>query len=271
MHALTRFDQAHHEQFMEQGYLRLGKVLSADELAALQQRIDDIMLGRVKYEHMRLQLIEENGQFRRTMGNEVATLAYRRIDDLEQDPLFLGYIQHSLFRQIAQRYIGDEVSVFRSMFMNKPPELKQELAWHQDVGIGWGIDANPIATVWTALDPATVATGCMQIVPGSHKHGIINERHFLPEEVEEQYAPAAKVEELETEAGEAILLHNFLLHRSGTNSTTGARRAFSVTYMDAATRTLDTVQAFPVVFGPGALDPATVEGKAVELVQKFYG
>jgi hypothetical protein len=41
--------------------------------------------------------------------------------------------------------------------------------------------------------------------------------------------------------------------------------------MDAATRTLDTGQTFPVVFGENALDPETVEGKAVELVQKFYG
>ena len=52
--------------------------------------------------------------------------------------------------------------------------------------------------------------------------------------------------DLEAEAGEAILLHNFLLHRSGINSTASARRAFSVTYMDAKTRTLDTGQTFQV-------------------------
>ncbi len=77
--------------------------------------------------------------------------------------------------------------------------------------------------------------------------------------------------ELEAETGEAILLHNHLLHRSGTNVTTSLRRAFSVTYMDAETRTLDTGQTFPVVFGEGALDPATVDGKAAELVKTFYG
>lgn len=77
--------------------------------------------------------------------------------------------------------------------------------------------------------------------------------------------------DLEAEAGEAILLHNFLLHRSGINSTASARRAFSVTYMDAKTRTLDTGQTFQVVFSAGALDPATVDGKAVELIAKFYG
>ncbi|SVC80468.1 uncharacterized protein METZ01_LOCUS333322, partial [marine metagenome] len=53
MQALSSFDDSHHQEFMQQGYLRLGKVLSADGLQALQQRIDDIMLGRVKYENMR--------------------------------------------------------------------------------------------------------------------------------------------------------------------------------------------------------------------------
>jgi hypothetical protein len=118
-------------------------MIAVDALAALQRRIDDIMLGRVRYEHMRLQLYEEDtGQLRRTMGNEVATLSYRRIDDLEQDPLFLAYIQSALFRHIARRYIGAEVAIFRSMFMNKPAEWHQTLPWHQDVGIGWGIDQN---------------------------------------------------------------------------------------------------------------------------------
>ena len=76
---------------------------------------------------------------------------------------------------------------------------------------------------------------------------------------------------LEAEAGEAVLLHNLLLHRSGTNPTDSPRRAFSATYMEADTRTLDTGLTFPVVFGPGALDPAAVGDKDPERVAKFYG
>jgi ectoine hydroxylase-related dioxygenase (phytanoyl-CoA dioxygenase family) len=157
------------------------------------------------------------------------------------------------------------------MLMNKPSQLSQPLPWHQDVGVGWGIDANPIITVWTTLDDATVATGCMQIVPGSNQHGIISQRHFLSKEEIAIYAPTEEVISLEAEAGEAILLHNFLLHKSGTNSTPSPRRAFSVTYMDSETRTLDTDQTFPIVFGKNALDPTTVEDKGTELIQKFYG
>ena len=45
MHPLTSFDDSHHEQFMAEGYLRLGHLLSPEELSAMQQRIDDIMMG----------------------------------------------------------------------------------------------------------------------------------------------------------------------------------------------------------------------------------
>ena len=125
----TSFDRDCQEKFMSQGYLRLGKVLSAESLQTLQKRIKDIMLGHVKYRNMRLQFYQDDsGSVRRTLGHQVATLEYRRIDDLEQDPLFLAYIQRPLFQQIANYYIGEQVSIFRSMLMNKPPPIEPSFA-----------------------------------------------------------------------------------------------------------------------------------------------
>ena len=157
------------------------------------------------------------------------------------------------------------------MFMNKPAHWAQTLPWHQDVGVGWGIDTNPIMTMWTALDSAGPDNGGMQIVPGSHRQGIINERHFLAEDEIDRYAPEGAIMELDVEAGESILLHNFLLHRSGINTTAAARRAFSTTYMAASTRSLQTGDTFPILFGKDALDPATVAGKEAARVQVFHG
>jgi len=270
---ISSFEEEHHDQFMAQGCLRLGQLLTDEELSALQERIDDIMMGKVRYPNMRFQLNPDtpDGKPVRTLGNQNATLAYRRIDDLEQDPLFLSYMTHPLIRQITRRYIGENVSVFRSMFMNKPAESGTVLPWHQDVGVGWGIDTNPIVTLWMGLDAATAASGCMQIVPGSNNLGILNERHFTTEEDQARYTQPEDVIDLETEAGEVILLHNFLLHRSALNATKAARRAFSVTYMDATTRSVRTGRTFPVVFGEGALDPETVPPKAAELMDVFHG
>ncbi|MEZ4736883.1 MAG: phytanoyl-CoA dioxygenase family protein [Caldilineaceae bacterium] len=255
--ALTHFSEEQHQQFMNQGYLSLGRLLDPGALATLQQRIDDIMLGTIPYPAMRFQLDGTTGEYKNlppdSPGHKGATLHYRRITGLEEDPLFLAYIQHPLIQQITRRYIGQAVAIFRAMFMNKPAHHGTVLPWHQDIGEGWGLDRNPIITIWTALDDATAANGCMQIVPGSHKLGVLNPQHFVTEADQARYTQEQAVVDLEVAAGEAILLHNFLLHRSGVNRTAIPRRAFSVAYMDAATRDRTTGERFPQVFGEGAL------------------
>jgi hypothetical protein len=251
------------DQFERDGYLKLGKLLPDDELAELQQRIDDIMLGRapVPYERMMMQLDSMTGKYddagEQTKGFKGPTLNYRKIQDLEFDPVHLRYMQKPIFRDICARLLGTDcdVSAFRAMFMNKPAQLGTWLPWHQD---RWNfLDRDPLITVWTALDPATVLNGCVQIVPGSHKAGVINPSHhsaFLTEEQTAQHVSPDKIVWLELGPGEVALLHNWLLHASDVNRSAGPRRAFSVCYMDAATRTKDG-EGFPVIFGEGALDP----------------
>jgi len=49
--------EAQWEQYERDGYVKLGRIASDDELAALQRRIDDIMLGvaPVDYDRMLMQ------------------------------------------------------------------------------------------------------------------------------------------------------------------------------------------------------------------------
>ena len=255
--SIHQFGMSELARFAEEGYLRLGRVASIEHLRAMCDRIDEIMLGHVRYEGMPMQRDTTTGEYgtlpTRTFEDSERTLAYRRIDDLQLDPLFLGYMQHPVFQEITEALIGPEVTIFRAMFMNKPAEHGTHLPWHQDVGIGWGLDSNPEVTVWTALDAATVENGCMQIVPGSHKHGVINEMHFPSEADQARYAREEDCIYLEAGEGEAILLNNLLLHRSARNPTGNPRRAFSIAYMDAATRAVKTGKTFPVIFGAGAL------------------
>ena len=249
-----------HAHFAEHGYVRLGHVLDDMGLVTLRQRIDAIMLGEISYQKMDFQLDGDAAEYAKmplvSPGHKGDTLAYRKIMGLEEDPVFLAYMQHPLFRQITRRYIGEEVSIFRAMFMNKPAERGTILPWHQDVGVGWGVGHNPTVTVWTALDAATVENGCMQIVPGSHKGGMITEQHFPSPEQLAEHAPPGSEMDLEAEPGETILLNNLLLHRSGINPTGHSRRAFSVAYMDGATRSVRTGEGYPMIFGKGALVPA---------------
>ena len=210
--AVREFGMGELARFSEEGYLRLGRVASDGLIQAMCNRIDDIMMGNVRYDGMPMQRDTDTGEYGmlpdRTYKDSAGTLAYRRIDDLQMDPLFLGYMQHPLFREITEALIGPDVSIFRAMFMNKPARHGTHLPWHQDVGVGWGLDANPEVTVWTALDPATIGNGCMQVVPRSHRLGVLDEMHFPSEADQSKYAREEDCIYLEAEAGEAILLNN---------------------------------------------------------------
>ena len=249
------------QQYERDGYLRLGKLLQKDELAALQRRIDDIMLGKadVTYDSMLMQLDSDSGRYEdaggQTKGFKGATLGYRKIQDLEFDPFFLRFMQWPIFREICARVYGAEtpIACFRAMFMNKPAKRGTFLPWHQD---RWSyLDRDPLVTVWAALDPATIENGCVQIIPGSHKLGVINPAHgsgFLTEDQAREHCSRDKVEYLELEAGEVALLHNWLLHSSDVNKTDIPRRAFSVCYLDSRTRSKNG-HTYSIVFGEGSL------------------
>ena len=253
-------------KFQTQGYLRLGKVATEAELEALQQRMDDIMLGRapLDYDRMAMQLDREPGTGKpgpQSKGHKGATLSYRKIQDLEYDPHFLAYMQKPLFRHICARVYGEETTVacYRAMFMNKPAGKGTHLPWHQDrFNI---LDTNPIATVWMALDRVTVENGCVGVVSGSHRSTFEQDDSaalaFLTEGQATVVLAETEPEYLELEAGEAALLHNLLLHGSGVNKTDTSRRGFSVCYMDAATRS-ESGTTFSIIFGEGALSPESL-------------
>ena len=257
----TQITDAEWAQFGQAGYLKLGRLLDRPQLQALQQRLDDLMLGRarVDYDRLLMQLDSASGKYEdagaMTKGFKGATLNYRKIQDLEFDPLFLELMQRDIFRELCQRVYGaaTPIAAFRAMVMNKPARKGTWLPWHQD---RWThLSQDPLITVWTALDPATIANGCVQVIPGSHRNGLINPSHpsgFLTPAQAEQHAPASQVVYLELPPGEVAILHNHLLHASDVNKTDISRRAFSVCYMDARTLTSNG-EKYSTIFGPNAL------------------
>ncbi|MCH2662105.1 phytanoyl-CoA dioxygenase family protein, partial [bacterium] len=71
--------------YHEQGYVRLGHVAPQSEIDALRERIDQIMLGEIRYDNMLMQLCPSAGDLeksRQTKEFKGSTLKYRKIQDL---------------------------------------------------------------------------------------------------------------------------------------------------------------------------------------------
>jgi polysaccharide pyruvyl transferase WcaK-like protein len=247
--------------YARDGYLHLGRVLEPQELDALRRRADDLALGNVKNQDVQMQL-DTGGVYEELPGAvprfDRGTILYRKIQGLETDDLFSRLVKLPLFREINAHEYGAHaaISIFRAMIMNKPAGQGTVLPWHQDGGDVWALDRDPLVTIWVALDPATRANGCVEMIPGSHRLGLLSTfGSTVQEEDVERHCPPERVLPLEVEAGHAVLLHNWLIHRSGVNPTPTPRRAFTTCYMDGRTLSTLTGNRFPIVFGSLPAEP----------------
>ena len=111
------------------------------------------------------------------------------------------------------------------------------MPWHQDAGVFWGLDRDPCLQIWTALDDVPVLSGAVEVVDGSHARGLASRLGgVVPGNVLAKYEAESLAMALPAKAGEALLIHNYLWHRSGMNRTGRPRRAFTVCYLDARTQ-----------------------------------
>ncbi len=59
--------------------------------------------------------------------------------------------------------IGPDILVWSTDWWIKESRSPQFVSWHQDSQY-WGLDSDRLVTVWVALSPATVQSGCCPVV-----------------------------------------------------------------------------------------------------------
>jgi phytanoyl-CoA hydroxylase len=137
------------------------------------------------------------------------------------------------------RLVGPNVKLVQSMLFIKS-EGKPGQAWHQDEAHIPTRDRS-LTAIWTALDDASVENGCLWVIPGSHRSGVLfptrvqNDTRFdcTDEAYDFGYSEADAVP-VEVPAGSAVVFSGYLLHRSLPNTGRhGMRRALVNHYMSA--------------------------------------
>src|SRR5580658_7327003 len=109
--------------YAEHGWARLGRVATDEALAVLRARSDDLMLGRVSYPGLFFQMDAASGSYDDLTfgaGYEGPSLEYRKIEKLEQDPLYWAWLRNPLFERIARACIdASSVSLYRAVLFAK--------------------------------------------------------------------------------------------------------------------------------------------------------
>lgn len=265
------------KSFNNKGYARLGKVISSKLVSKLKKRTEDLMMGRVRYKNMFFKLDDPTGNYfkikHQDTKNEVfsgPSNRYKKIKDLEYDPLFLDLIKCNLFKSISKKLIGQNVSSMRAMILNKSFIKSSILPFHQDVSLNWPMTGKPKFTVWLSLNGSTKKNGCLKVVEGSHKFGIIgNGNNLLDKKLKLKYLKKKNIKYLELNPGEAIIFSNYTLHGSDKNFTKKNRLGFTVCMMNSKIKHKVTKKKYPKIFGKGSLTISKVK-KLKSIPAKVY-
>lgn len=209
------------EQYRRQGYFFPVRVLDDDRVAALRARLEAF----------------ESAQGHPIEGAQrsKAHLLFKWLDDLMRQPRILDAVED---------LIGPDILCWNTIFWIKEAKSPSFVSWHQDLKY-WGLDSDDMVSAWIALSPATVPSGCMRVLPGSHQGELLpHDDNYDPDNMLTRGQEIAlAVDESETVAmtlrGGEMSLHNVrMAHASGPNGSDDRRIGVSLHYMPTRTRQL---------------------------------
>jgi ectoine hydroxylase-related dioxygenase (phytanoyl-CoA dioxygenase family) len=161
--------ERHAEFFRENGYLVAENAFSPEEIATLKHDAARICRG-------------EYGAFRGvtpapdTESDDDVLRRYLCIHfPHKMSKVMANTMTHPITVDILTKIISPNVKCMQSMLFIKAAG-KPGQAWHQDEFYIPTRDRS-LCGGWIAIDDATTENGCLWVLPGSHKHGILWPQH----------------------------------------------------------------------------------------------
>lgn len=209
------------QQYAKDGYYFPIKALEQDEVQTFHSQFLDF------YEHNRQQLNSLSPREQYSVLSETHT-AQEWVYHLAAHPRVLDAVESVL---------GPNLLIWGSRWFLKMPGDKTYVSWHQD-GTYWGLHPPEVTTAWIALSESTMENGCMRVVPGSHKAGMLPQTDTYDPENALSRGQEIAVEVEESEAiglilqpGEMSLHHIGIVHGSKVNTSGQPRIGIAVRYI----------------------------------------
>ena len=137
--------------------------------------------------------------------------------------------------------LGPDIMCWGTDMWVKEPNSPDFVSWHQDSRY-WGIEGD-LLTAWIALSPATVESGCMRMLPGSHltdtmahedtfhDDNMLTRGQTISDRVDE-----SKAVNIEADTGEAVFFTYRIAHASHPNRSNDRRIGIAVRYISPSAR-----------------------------------
>jgi len=179
-------------------------------------------------------------QFEHTPGSKTVRVIEpfhhldERIDRLIDDPRLVDPIRDVLGEA--------EVSLFTDKLNLKRPGEGSRFRWHQDSPY-WAHfhpDVERLPNAMISIDDATEANGCLRVIPGSHRGGMLpgleGEGRLGPLFTDPAHFDESLQVPVVLSAGSLLFFSPSVVHGSGPNDSTEPRRALIFTYQAGVRR-----------------------------------
>ena len=137
---------------------------------------------------------------------------------------------------VVEDILGPDILLYNITYIIKEPHTSSHVSWHQDLTY-WGFDSDDQVSMWLALSPATLLSGCMMMIPGSHISGAM-QHNMTDDATNVLYSGQTvnKVDEAlavacELEPGQASFHHGWTLHSSMPNKSDDRRIGLNVQFI----------------------------------------
>ncbi len=143
-------------------------------------------------------------------------------------------LTHPAILNVVESIIGPEILVHPQFNVRAKMPGEAEVAWHQDIAfLDPEVEDTFMINFWVPLVPTNVKNGCLEILAGSHKCGMIPHQKVASElEIPEaQLPPAPRVLSVLPAGGAALIQHK-TVHRSFPNQSDHIRWSLDIRYSD---------------------------------------
>jgi len=150
-------------------------------------------------------------------------------------------IRHPKILDMVEDLIGPDILCWTTHWFIKEANTTKFVSWHQDSNY-WGVETDDLISVWLALSPATLESGCIRILPGSHKQVALAhvdtwaEDNMLTRGQTIEGIDESKAVNLELAPGEAAIFDYRLAHASHANQSNDRRIGLGIRYIPPSAR-----------------------------------
>lgn len=149
----------------------------------------------------------------------------------------LQLASHPDILDAVEQVMGPDLILWGSQVFSKPAGDGLAIPWHQD-GQYWPVRPLRTVTVWIAIDPAVVENGCMRVIPGTHRLGLLRHEVSDAEDLALNQGLADGVDEARArdvvlEPGQFSMHDSMLIHGSNANRSGLRRCGYAIRYMPA--------------------------------------